>query len=62
MDIKKYKVKIYIKHKILPIGVAELTSDEQLEEFLNYVKDKDQFLILGELIINKNTITHITIK
>ena len=62
MDIKKYKVKIYIIRKILPIGVAELTSDEQLEEFLNYVKDKDQFLILGELIINKNTITHITIK
>ena len=27
MDIKKYKVKIYIKRKILPIGVAELTSE-----------------------------------
>lgn len=62
MDIKKYKVKIYVKHKKLPIGVTELTSDEQLEEFLDCVKDQDQFLILGELIINKKTITYITIK
>lgn len=62
MDIKKYKVKIYIKNKKLPIGVTELASDEQLEEFLDCVKDQDQFLILGELIINKKTITYITIK
>ena len=61
MEINEITLKIYIKNKKIPF-TAILSSEKQLENFVNELKSTEEVIKFGDIIFLKKDLKYITIK
>lgn len=62
MILEKIIIKIYLKDMKKPLCTAILTSEDQLQEFLNELNGENRFIEFGQVAFNKTEFKYYTVQ